>query len=257
MISRRGFTLAEIMIVIAIIAILAAILFPVYAKTRETARASSCRTNLFNIGLALRMYAQDHDGNFPPTEDDLTPLWPRYVRLYQSFFCPSDSHYDIPNYLYHRGYRYNEGPLTPLCSDASTLHCEHANVLFSDGSLKFIIAGQWEKLAFIPLPKGVKQSDFWGGANPSGQASGPGAPPPPGGPPGPPVPGGPGGPPGAPGAPGAPGGPPPGGPGMPQYGPPPPDTGPPGGPPPGAAIAPPVMAPSPGLTPPRRGGASK
>ncbi len=62
---RRGFTLIELLVVIAIIAILAAILFPVFAQARETARTASCLSNQKQIGLALRMYTQDYDEEFP------------------------------------------------------------------------------------------------------------------------------------------------------------------------------------------------
>jgi prepilin-type processing-associated H-X9-DG protein len=50
--------------VIAIIAILAAILFPVFARAREKARQTSCLSNLKQIGLAHNMYAQDYDEMF-------------------------------------------------------------------------------------------------------------------------------------------------------------------------------------------------
>jgi prepilin-type N-terminal cleavage/methylation domain-containing protein/prepilin-type processing-associated H-X9-DG protein len=62
---RRGFTLIELLVVIAIIAILAAILFTVFAQARETARASACLSNLKQLGLAVRMYGQDYDDQFP------------------------------------------------------------------------------------------------------------------------------------------------------------------------------------------------
>jgi prepilin-type N-terminal cleavage/methylation domain-containing protein/prepilin-type processing-associated H-X9-DG protein len=63
---RRGFTLIELLVVIAIIAILAAILFPVFARAREAARATSCRSNLKQIGTAMRMYQQDYDELLTP-----------------------------------------------------------------------------------------------------------------------------------------------------------------------------------------------
>lgn len=62
---RGGFTLIELLVVIAIIAILAAILFPVFARAREAARATSCKSNLKQIGLAVNMYKQDYDESMP------------------------------------------------------------------------------------------------------------------------------------------------------------------------------------------------
>lgn len=59
---RRGFTLTEMLVVIAVIAILMALLFPVFATAREKARQNTCLSNLKQVGTALTAYAQDYDG---------------------------------------------------------------------------------------------------------------------------------------------------------------------------------------------------
>ena len=59
--DRKGFTLIELLVVIAIIAILAAILFPVFAQARDKARQATEISNMKQLALALRMYAQDYD----------------------------------------------------------------------------------------------------------------------------------------------------------------------------------------------------
>ncbi len=65
MTRRRGFTLIELLVVIAIIAILAAMLFPVFARARESARKIQCLSNVKNVALAVQMYLTDYD-RLPP-----------------------------------------------------------------------------------------------------------------------------------------------------------------------------------------------
>ncbi len=62
---RRAFTLIELLIVIAIIAVLAAIIFPVFASVREKARQATCASNLRQIGLAYTQYTQDNNEQMP------------------------------------------------------------------------------------------------------------------------------------------------------------------------------------------------
>jgi prepilin-type N-terminal cleavage/methylation domain-containing protein/prepilin-type processing-associated H-X9-DG protein len=100
--KRRGFTLIELLVVIAIIAVLAAILFPVFSRARESARRTTCASNLRQLGLALPMYAADYDGLIPMTfgaphnmiwRDDMGAtahgrLMP-YIRNLSLLFCPT------------------------------------------------------------------------------------------------------------------------------------------------------------------------
>ncbi len=87
----------ELLVVIAIIAILAAILFPVFAKAKESARRSACLNNLKQLGVGVRMYMDDFSGKYPGTKDYVRgdqyfALWigriSKYVRSDKAFQCP-------------------------------------------------------------------------------------------------------------------------------------------------------------------------
>ena len=96
--------------VIAIISILAAILFPVFAKAREKARQISCASNEKQLALGILMYAQDNDEALPPTAvnnpdgnpNDPPVLWPDqlapYLKNTQVRFCPSDGGETLNSY---------------------------------------------------------------------------------------------------------------------------------------------------------------
>ncbi|MCC6731162.1 MAG: DUF1559 domain-containing protein [Chthonomonadales bacterium] len=106
--ARRmsAFTLSELLVVIEIIAILAAILFPVFAQAREKARGISCLSNTRQIGLALAMFAQDHEEYLPKAffndeaqagESWGNPWWfgweqviAPYIKSNMLLHCPSD-----------------------------------------------------------------------------------------------------------------------------------------------------------------------
>jgi prepilin-type N-terminal cleavage/methylation domain-containing protein/prepilin-type processing-associated H-X9-DG protein len=100
-----AFTLIELLVVVAIISILAAILFPVFARARESARRASCVSNLKQIGLGVIMYTQDYDEHYPSVNwSGGTYRWPSgstssanpwylktypYVKSVQLYNCPS------------------------------------------------------------------------------------------------------------------------------------------------------------------------
>jgi prepilin-type N-terminal cleavage/methylation domain-containing protein/prepilin-type processing-associated H-X9-DG protein len=64
---RHGFTLVEILVVIAIIAVLAAIAFPGYKSMLENSRATQCTANLREIFNGIQGYVQDNNGIYPPS----------------------------------------------------------------------------------------------------------------------------------------------------------------------------------------------
>jgi prepilin-type N-terminal cleavage/methylation domain-containing protein/prepilin-type processing-associated H-X9-DG protein len=67
--APRGFTLIEILIVLAIIAILAAILLPVFANVRENARRTSCQSNMKQLYLGITQYTNDNNNRLPGATD--------------------------------------------------------------------------------------------------------------------------------------------------------------------------------------------
>lgn len=63
--NRAGFSLLELLVTIAIIAVLAALLAPTLSKSMGKAKQISCVSKLRQVGLAMHSFAQDHSGNFP------------------------------------------------------------------------------------------------------------------------------------------------------------------------------------------------
>ncbi|GAB4467846.1 MAG: hypothetical protein OHK0029_39970 [Armatimonadaceae bacterium] len=84
---RSGFTVAELLTVVAIIAMVAAILLPSFAQVREKSRSGACLSNIRQVALSIQMYAENNDQTYP-----FTMAWTDWYKKYPELpWCPSIS----------------------------------------------------------------------------------------------------------------------------------------------------------------------
>jgi prepilin-type N-terminal cleavage/methylation domain-containing protein len=154
-----AFTLIELLVVIGILAILAAILFPVFLRAKEAAKASSCASNIRNLALAVELYQIDHDGRFPLAAYADGPgflLWhdmtDPYLNNKQVWHCPSSdvSKTDASGAITSH-YGYNALYLTTIALDFSNAQ-RHTAFQTSD------IANPSETVLFIESKSSVPNS---------------------------------------------------------------------------------------------------
>jgi len=118
--QRRAFSLVEILVVLGIIALLAAIALPVFNSVRRRGYQTTCASNLHQLGLAVNQYTQDYDGLFPRGGDPIdlqTTAWHDaangiyeyqvgqlppltyvlrpYIKSLDTWKCPADTGFDV------------------------------------------------------------------------------------------------------------------------------------------------------------------
>jgi prepilin-type N-terminal cleavage/methylation domain-containing protein/prepilin-type processing-associated H-X9-DG protein len=172
--KARGMTLTEMMFVIAIIAILAGIGYPLGMKLLGRARESACLTNLAGIGAALDVYMRDHGGRLPELRPGraskkidapvLDTILLEYTKNDRLFCCPAgvkEFNKTGCSYFWNSAlngstvadatfFNMRKSPETiPLVTDKEAWHPHATNILYADGSasnkIRFKIGNSQEK----------------------------------------------------------------------------------------------------------------
>jgi prepilin-type N-terminal cleavage/methylation domain-containing protein len=151
----RGFTLTEMLVVLAIIGTLAAIIYPISRSFVGKSREAACLDHLRSLGVGLQGYLQDHNDIMPTLEtgrasksDDvpvLDTVLPPYLGSAETFQCPADKvqfaktgcSYSWNSYqsgkhvskLYFFGIRPES---IPLITDKESWHPSGTNFLYAD-----------------------------------------------------------------------------------------------------------------------------
>lgn len=147
--TRSGFSLIELLVVLALMIILTTMMWGFGSESRQHAAQKACRQNLEKIYVALQIYANDFNGRLPAatnaqtSEAPLSLLVPRYSADTSIFICPGGRDSQLPSgvpfanrkisYAYYLGEHLGDAQ-QPLMSDRqiNTLPKQSGDPAFSD-----------------------------------------------------------------------------------------------------------------------------
>jgi len=171
--KKTGFTLVELLVVVAIIGVLAAILLPALVRAREAAMRTSCLNNLRQIGIAFRLYLLENKDTYPAAQDPVSTdpyywLWmgrgfrrplaeliPGDKENPGVFYCPSDTRtccvevYERTSYAYSMAFYHSPEQIDAMDGPAYTYSAALAVPTIPQRSAavrnpsKKILAGEW------------------------------------------------------------------------------------------------------------------
>lgn len=142
--GRRGFTLIELMVVVAIIAILAALAMPMYANLAAHAQSASTKGNLGTLRTSITLYTGDHDG-VPPGQ--IADLIPQYLSRIPTTYTPG-LHPPSANAEVSESYS-GDSSMQCIPLDAETYAPDAGGWLYRDPNW-FISMGSWSAGACQP-----------------------------------------------------------------------------------------------------------
>ena len=100
---NQGFTLIELLVVIAIIGILISLSAKALSSVKEIARRTKCLSNIRQLGIALQLYADRHEGRVPPRDYEEGAVWVDRLEPYYTnrklLHCPTDRSRTDQSYL--------------------------------------------------------------------------------------------------------------------------------------------------------------
>jgi len=133
---KKGFTLVEIMIVVAIIAILAAVAIPNLLTAKRTANTAAAKANVRSLSTAAEIFATAHGGAYPSTVELLVPYAASAARL-----CASSTEAPVQGYLYD---------CTDLATTDYTITATPSSVSTGDTIFTVTTGGVIAEAAFVP-----------------------------------------------------------------------------------------------------------
>ena len=119
----KGFTLGELLIIFAVLFVIGALMLPVVRYTRTSLQRTTCANNLQHVGLAMYIYAREHNGKFPGSLETLYKE--EYLADKKLMDCPVSGEIgtlESPDYIYTPGLSVRSSSLEVLLRDKPENH---------------------------------------------------------------------------------------------------------------------------------------